>query len=164
MRLRQNLDGTWTFFRNLTLPGRNRADIDGVLVGPAGVWALEAKNFSGEYRNFGEHWEVKAGKRWKLFKKSPSRQARNNAIRLAEFLRADGIKQFINPAVVWLNRVRPPIVEHPQVPVWTWDRLPEELGNLWQGTLSDEAQTHRIEAKLEDLCLRSADRRKERTR
>ncbi len=154
--LRQGLDGSWTLFRNVVLPGRNPADIDGVLVGPTGVWALEAKNLSGEYRNFGEHWEYRAGKRWKLCKKSPSRQARLNAIRLSEFLKADGVKQFVNPVVVWLNPDVAPIVEHPQVPVWTWDRLPEELGNLWQGHALDAAQSSTIVEKLTDLARRSA--------
>lgn len=34
---RQSLDGNWTLFRNVTLPGRNKADIDAVLIGPPGV-------------------------------------------------------------------------------------------------------------------------------
>ena len=37
--MRHSLDGTWTLFRNITLPGRNQGDIDLVLVGPTGVWA-----------------------------------------------------------------------------------------------------------------------------
>lgn len=53
--MRRNLDGQWTLFRNLTLPGRNPADIDAVLVGPSGVWTLEIKSYAGEYRNYGEH-------------------------------------------------------------------------------------------------------------
>jgi len=43
--LRRNLDGNWTLFRNVTLPGP-RNDIDLVLVGPPGVWALEVKNLA----------------------------------------------------------------------------------------------------------------------
>jgi len=54
--MRQSLDGNWTLFRNVVLPGRNRGDIDAVLVGPPGVWALEVKAFNGEYRNVGEQW------------------------------------------------------------------------------------------------------------
>ena len=32
--IRSSLDAQWTLFRNVVLPGRNRADIDAVLVGP----------------------------------------------------------------------------------------------------------------------------------
>ncbi len=150
--LRQNLDGNWTLFRNLTLPGKNKADMDAVLVGPPGVWVLEIKNFTGEYRNFGEHWEIQVGNRPKLLKKSPSRQAQNNAVRLSGFLKADGIQQYVDKAVVWANRESLLTVEHPAVPVWTLETLPEELGNLWQGRTMNEATQTRIVEKLTDLC------------
>lgn len=115
--LRQNLDGNWMLFRNLTLPGKNKADMDAVLVGPPGMWVLEIKNFTGEYRNFGEHWEIQIGNRRKPLKKSPSRQAQANAVRLSGFLKADGIQQYVDKAVVWANRERTLTVEHPAVPV-----------------------------------------------
>ncbi len=150
--LRQNLDGNWTLFRNLTLPGKNKADMDAVLVGPPGVWVLEIKNFTGEYRNFGEHWEIQVGNRPKPLKKSPSRQAQNNAVRLSGFLKADGVQQYVDKAVVWANRESPLTVEHPAVPVWTLETLPEELGNLWQGRAMNEATQTRIVEKLSDLC------------
>lgn len=155
--LRQNLDGHWTLFRNLTLPGRNRADIDGVLVGPSGLWALEVKNFSGEYRHSGEHWEFRAGNRWRSIHKSPSRQAQDNAARLAGFLKADGIRQWVTPVVIWANRESPLTVENPAVAVWTMDRLPEELGNIWQGLAIDEPVRARIIEKLTALCTTKND-------
>lgn len=150
--LRQNLDGNWLLFRNLTLPGKNKADMDAVLVGPPGVWVLEVKNFTGEYHNFGEHWEIQIGNRRKPIKKSPSRQAQNNAVRLSSFLKADGIQQYVNKAVVWANRESPLTVEHPAVPVWTLETLPEELGNLWHGRTMNETTQARIVEKLTDLC------------
>jgi hypothetical protein len=106
--IRQQLDGNWTLFRNVTLPGRNKGDIDAVLVGPPGVWASEIKAFAGEYRNIGEQWEYRAGKGWQLHKPSPSRQARDNAVRLSDFLKVDKIKQWVEPAVIWANRASPP--------------------------------------------------------
>ena len=151
--MRQNLDGHWTLFRNVTLPGRNKADIDAVLVGPTGVWALEVKTFTGEYRNIGEHWEVRA-RGWKLLRSSPSRQAQNNAVRLSSFFKADGIKQWVTAVVVWANRESPLSVENPMVAVWTLDRLPEELGNIWQGQETEESIRTRIIEKLTMLCQR----------
>ena len=149
--MRQNLDGNWTLFRNVTLPGRNKADIDAVLVGPPGVYALEIKTFTGEYRNIGEHWEVRAGK-WKLLRSSPSRQAQDNAVRLSNFFKADGLKQWVTPVVVWANRESPVSVENPMVAVWTLDRLPEELGNIWQDQAMQESAHARILEKLTALC------------
>ncbi len=150
--LRQNLDGRWTLFRNVVLPGRNKADIDGVLVGAPGIWALEIKALTGDYRNTGERWEYRAGKDWRPLKKSPSRQAQNNAARLASFLKADGITQWVTPAVIWANPESPLSVENPMAAVWTADRLPEELGNLWQGRDMGEADRTRTVAKLTALC------------
>lgn len=150
--LRQSLDGEWTLFRNVVLPGRNRADIDGVLVGPPGIWALEVKTLAGEYRNIGEQWEYRAGNRWRLFRKSPSRQAQDNAARLSSFLKADGIKQWVTAVVIWASRESPLSVENPMVAVWTMDRLPEELGNLWQRQAIAESERTRIVEKLTALC------------
>jgi hypothetical protein len=149
--MRQNLDGNWTLFRNVTLPGRNKADIDAVLVGPPGVWALEIKMLTGEYRNIGEHWEVRAGK-WKLLRSSPSRQAQDNAVRLSSFFKADGLTQWVTPVVVWANRESPLSVENPTVAVWTFDRLPEELGNIWQSQTMPESTRACIIEKLTVLC------------
>jgi hypothetical protein len=150
--MRQNLNGEWTLFRNVTLPGRNKADIDAVLVGPSGIWALEIKNYTGEYRNRGETWEYKAGKRWKLLKKSPSSQAARNAAWLHDFLRADGIRQWVDKAVIWANPENPPEVKDQAVAVWTFDRLSDELGNLQQQCTLDEERQVKIVEKLTALC------------
>jgi len=152
--MRQNLDGNWTLFRNVRLPGRSKADIDLVLVGPPGVWAVEVKTWAGEYRNIGEHWERRVGNCWELLKRSPSRQAQDNAVRLADFLRADGVRQWVNPAIVWADPESRIEVENPMVPVWTLERLPEELGNIWQERRMEEAIRERVVEKLTALCQR----------
>ncbi len=150
--MRQVLDGNWTLFRNVALPGRRPSDIDAVLIGPPGVWALEVKSLSGKYRNVGEHWEVRAGRRWKPLRRSPSRQAQDNAARLSRFLRVGGIHQWVTPAVVWADAESTVTVENPAVAVWTLDRLPEELGNLWQERTIDDGTRTRILEKLTALC------------
>jgi hypothetical protein len=150
----QTLDGNWSLFRNISLPGRNKADLDAVLVGPSGVWVLEIKNFSGEYRNIGEQWEYRAGNRWKPHKKSPSRQAQNNAARLGNFLKADDITQWVTPAAIWANQESPLTVENPAVAVWPLEHLPDELGNVWQDEKVPAATRARIAEKLSKLCQR----------
>ncbi len=150
--MRQALDGNWSLFRNVVLPERKRTDLDSVLVGPPGVWVLEIKTLAGEYRNIGEHWEYRVGNRWKLSKKSPSRQAQDNAVRLSSFLKADSIQQWVTPAVVWANPDSPVMVENPSVAVWTLDRLSDELGNVWHGEAVSEETRNRIVEKLTKLC------------
>jgi hypothetical protein len=152
--LQYHLDGHWTLFRNVRLPGRSRGDIDLVLVGPPGVYVLEVKTFTGTYRNIGEHWEVQAGNRWKLLRKSPSRQAQSNAVRLADFFKADGFQQWVDPVVVWANPSSALSVENPMVAVWTLDRLAEELGNIWARKEMDATMHTRIVGKLTLLCQR----------
>jgi hypothetical protein len=150
-KARRALDGTWSLFRNVVLPGRRRADLDIVLVGPPGVWTLEVKALVGKYKNVGDAWGYRAGNRWKRMRKNPTRQARNGAIALAEFLRADGIKTYVSAAVAWANEDGHISVEDPIVPVWTIDRLEDELGNLGNGQRLEVTAQERIVEKLTRL-------------
>jgi hypothetical protein len=148
----QALDGNWSLFRNVSLPGRNKGDLDIVLVGPPGVWALEVKNLRGEYRNIGETWEYRHGKSWKTASVNPSRQAKDNAARLGDFLRADNLKTWVNPAVVWANEENTLIVENPSAAVWMFNRLSDELGNIWQAEKLSKEERKKISEKLTKLC------------
>ncbi len=147
----QALDGNWTLFRNISLPGRNKGDLDLVLVGPPGIWVLEIKNYRGQYRNIGDRWEYRRDKTWKSLKTSPSQQAVNGATRLANFLRADGLNVFVNPVVVWATEEGSIQVENPQVAVWTYDRLADELGNIWQKEKLSKEEQEKIVWKLTKL-------------
>jgi hypothetical protein len=148
----QVLDGNWSLFRNVSLPGRKKGDLDIIMVGPPGVWVLEVKNFRGEYRNIGETWEYRQGNIWNATSTNPSRQVLNNALRLKNFLQADNLKIFINAAVIWVNEENPVLVENPSQAVWTYSRLPDELGNIWQGDKISEAERGKIAEKLNKLC------------
>jgi hypothetical protein len=148
----QSLDGHWSVFQNVSLPGRNKGDLDLILVGPPGVWVLEVKNFRGEYRNIGENWEYRHDKKWKSTSKSPSQQAFNSALRLSNFLKADNVKVFVNAAVVWANEESPLTVENPSVAVWSSNRLADELGNIWQTEKLPVNERNKIVDKLSKLC------------
>jgi hypothetical protein len=151
--LRQALDGRWALFRNVSLPGgRRKTHIDGILVGPPGIWALDVKTLEGEYRNIGEEWEYRAGNQWKPAKAKPSWQADKNAKALKNFLAADGIKLHIHGAVVWANPDSPLTTENPFVAVWELDRLPDEVGYVWVEDKLAEATRNRMAKKLSDLC------------
>jgi hypothetical protein len=148
----QIMDGNWHLFRNINLPGRNKSDLDVVLVGPPGVWVLEVKNFRGEYRNIGNNWEYRHGKKWKSSSKSPSQQALNSAVRLSNFLKADNVNVFVNAVVVWANEESPLTVENPSVVVWNYNRLADELGNIWQTEKLPIKERTKIVEKLSKLC------------
>lgn len=140
------------------LPGRKGGDIDAVLVGPPGVWALEVKAWAGAYRNVGDRWEVRDAKGWKQFRKNPSQQARKNAGRLGSFFEADGVRQWVTPAVIWADPESSVAVENPVVAVWAIDRLPEERGNIWQGKEMSRETRERIIEKLARLCQREREK------
>jgi hypothetical protein len=148
----QALDGNWHLFRNISLPGRNKGDLDLILVGPPGVWVLEVKNFRGEYRNIGDSWEYRSGKNWKVASANPSQQALKNALRLANFLKADGLNVFVNPVVIWANQDAPLFVENPSAAVWLYNRLADELGNIWHGEKLSQSEREKIANKLSKLC------------
>lgn len=128
--MQQTLDGNWHLFRNLTLPGRDKADIDLILVGPSGVIAIEVKYWSGVYRNSGDKWERRTGAGWKAAGKSPSEQARRNAGALSSFLKADGISQWVEPVVIWSNPEAKLTVDNPGVAVWTLEQISAALGKV----------------------------------
>jgi hypothetical protein len=148
----QVLDGTWSVYRNIDLPGRNKGDFDIILVGPPGVWVLEVKNYHGQYRNIGEKWEIFKKKSWKTAFSSPSRQAHKNAARLGNFLKADHIDTFVNAAVVWANEESPLFVENPTVVVWKFEDLADELKNIWHGEKLTSEERKKIDDKFQKLC------------
>ena len=43
-------------------------------------------------------------------------------------------------------------VENPSTAVWTYDRLPDKLGNIWQGEKLSVANQEKIIGKLTKLC------------
>src|SRR3954447_8633471 len=44
----------WTTFHDVKWPGRQRANIDHIAVGPTGVFVIDSKNWSGDIRLVGE--------------------------------------------------------------------------------------------------------------
>jgi hypothetical protein len=153
-QIKRSLNGDWSLFRNVTIPGQKGGDMDAVLVGPNGVWNLEIKALSGKFCNIGEMWQVLEGKQWKNVKRNPSVQARNNALRLKNLLAAEHISGFVKPVVVWANPESPLKVENPSVAVWVLDRLEEELGNIQEGKEISEPDQKKIIEKLTKLIER----------
>jgi hypothetical protein len=102
--LQQHMDGRWTLFRNVLLPD-GEGDIDAVLTGPQGVFALEVKAYTGYNRNVGEQWKRRYFPIWRPLDRSPTRQARKNAARLGAYLKQHGVKVWVKPRVVWAGGI-----------------------------------------------------------
>lgn len=150
-RARRALDGSWTLFRSVVLPGK-KADLDIVLVGPPGVWALEVKTWMGAYKNVGEIWEYRSvGGGWKRMSKNPGRQARRGALALKDFLKAEGTKTYVHAAVVWAEPEAAVFQENPTVAVWPLERVEDEFGNLSNGKPLPETERAKIVEKLTRL-------------
>jgi len=150
-KARRALDGNWTLFRNVVLPGR-KSDIDIILVGPPGVWAIEVKTLSGKFKVVGDVWLAKSGKAWEAIRKDPARQARRGALALKQFLQADGIKSYIHDAVAWAEPNADLTIENPLVAVWEFDYVEDELGNLGNPTPLPAYDRDRILSKLTSVC------------
>jgi hypothetical protein len=153
--IKRALNGGWSLFRNVTIPGQKSGDMDAVLVGPTGVWILEIKTLSGKFKNIGEMWQCLNGKKWEQLKRNPSVQARKNALRLKNLFQADHVSLFVKPAVIWANPESPLEVENPTVAVWKLDRLEEELGNIQEGKEISEPDRKKICEKLTKLIERT---------
>lgn len=128
--LYQVLDGRWWLLRHLELAGQSGGDIDMVLVGPAGVWSLEIKNWEGNYRTVGERWERQVGKKWQPTRKNPTVQAKRNAAKIAHLLKTHHIAQWVQPVVIWANPASQLTVENSAIFVWQLREVAEALKQL----------------------------------
>ena len=119
----KGLKDCYVVFNNVRLPNGN-GNIDHVVVGPTGVFAIETKNIRGNFVCEGEEWfKVKNGKVRRI--KSFSRQAKRNALALRNFLRRHGCDQFVYGIVVLTNDCCKVDLINPSVPVVEVGRLKE---------------------------------------
>jgi len=150
--LQRYLDGQWTLFRNVVLPG-SQADIDAVLVGPPGVYALEIKSYNGRFQNRGEKWFRRRGPAWRRLTKNPSRQAKANAARLAEYLsKTVGTKVWVEPRVVWAGPGKL-IPDKPAVYIWFLDNMATYVAELAASPAKSEALIQQVREALMMLQL-----------
>lgn len=93
--LARRLDDRFVLLRNYTPPPpyHGGGDIDAVLLGPHGVTVFEVKALSGEFRCEGQEWfwRPSRGGAWQTAMVNPSKQALDNARRIRETLRLNGL-------------------------------------------------------------------------
>lgn len=136
-RILANLDSQWTVFRNWLWSDR-KDDIDIVLVGPGGVWAVEVKTY-------GEHTKVNTPfstvskkpfwrKKKQKWSRTPDQQATDNATRLKRVLhqRNPGIAVTWVEAVVAFPEYKPAdfTPEKNTTHIWHWSDIDKKLSQL----------------------------------
>lgn len=93
--LARHLDSHYVLLRNYTPPPpwHSGGDIDAILLGPHGVTVFEVKALSGEFRCEGHDWfwRPRRGGMWQEAFVNPSKQALDNARRIRETLRMNGL-------------------------------------------------------------------------
>jgi len=105
-----SLPETYTAFRNLTVTYNHKSsELDTLIIGPTGVFVVETKNLNGTITgNISEHnWiQHKIGRAGTPYSKtfySPVKQVNTHIYRIANFLKENGIRTYINAIVYFSN-------------------------------------------------------------
>ena len=77
--LSATLTDDYSLFDDVMLESMKGGNIDHIVVGPTGIFVIETKNFRGKISYYGDNWEG-------VGRKSPSRQARINAMAVRKIL------------------------------------------------------------------------------
>ncbi len=151
-RLRATLDNRWTIFRNLHLPD-HKGDLDIVLVGPGGIWAIEVKAYGGTIRCQNGKWERHTKWGWKKLDRDPASQARKNAQRINDYLRRQAIPiRWVENAVV-LSEPQPITNFHsPDTLIWLLPQVEEKATNLTTRTPPTGKEIEQIALLLKALA------------
>jgi len=149
------LDNRWTIFRNLHLPDR-RDDIDIMLVGPGGVWAIEVKAFGGTVRAQGDTWASLRKGKWVQLRDSPSVQAKKNAARTRDFLQRSGVNLRWVEAIVTLAEPQPleNFVASEELMYWFLPTLESNAANLVARALPTGDEVKRIIGLFRELATK----------
>lgn len=83
--LSASLNNEYSLFDDVNLENMKGGNIDHVVVGPTGIFAIETKYRKGKISYYGDNWEG-------VGRKSPSRQARISAMRVKKILTSLGQK------------------------------------------------------------------------
>ena len=141
---RSLLHEPWTVVHNFEFPYRKWGDIDLVLIGIGGVWVVEVKGYTNQIRIIGDNWQYRNKFGWWKLSKHPSKQARRNAVRLKNYLDAEGFNVgWIEAIVLWAGDENKLIVEKPETPVWKISELPT-MQEFWQKQKLNLEQVNQI--------------------
>jgi Nuclease-related domain len=147
--LRACLNEPWVLVHSLEWPDRQWGDIDLLLVGPGGVFALEVKAFTSVTRIRGDRWEYKGRWGWHKMNKNPGRQATTNAVRLKNYLDQKRCPvAFVQPIVVWAGDDDLLTLDDPAVLVWRLSELADRSVVFWETQRLNEDEIRRCKEVL----------------
>jgi len=127
--LRLGLGGDWTLFRNVKLPG-SKVDIDMVLLGPPGVFALEVKAYTGNFRYAKQHFYRRSMMTWRRMQHNPGKQARAaGGVLHAYITNTLNEDVWVEPRLVWVGPGALKL-EEPEVFVWFVEKMDQETERL----------------------------------
>lgn len=145
----------WTVVQNFEFPYRKWGDIDIILIGTGGIWAVEVKGYTNRVRNIGDNWHFKNKFGWWKLSKHPAKQARRNAVRLKNYLDAEGVNVgWVESVVLWAGDELNLIVEKPETPVWKISELPT-MGGFWQKQKFSVEQVSQVVTVLQNSVNQS---------
>jgi hypothetical protein len=140
------LDQRWTIYRNLQVPGR-KDDLDLILVGPGGVWAVQVKATRAPLRVEAGQWQVRRGGRWVVAKPDPARQVTRQATALNHFFKRSGLARFVERAIALAEPQPFDQFAPSEIPVWLpfeLERRAQELATRYPPDAGELARIHEL--------------------
>lgn len=128
----KNLDDNYYLINDLKL-SNSYGNIDHVLLGPNGIFVIEAKNFEGEIKCYRDKWyqyKQKWSEGYEI--KSPSKQVKGQVLRLKQFIKSKNIYNnniWIDGLVVFTNDYASLNLKHQTVPVLKIGELVDYIKN-----------------------------------
>ncbi|MDD5371633.1 MAG: nuclease-related domain-containing protein [Anaerolineaceae bacterium] len=158
-QLRAILHSPWAIFHNLSWQNRKWGDVDFVLVGPGGMWVFEVKAYSRMVRVMGDLWQYKSRWGWRKLSKDPGLQARRNAVRVKEYLNANGVNVgWVQAVVIWAGEDSQIVAQDPTVPVWKVAEIQDRVEEFWRQQKLSGEQIGKVDEILVNLVQVNAQR------
>lgn len=108
-----------------------KGNIDHVIVNSKGIFVLETKNYSGEYRLNGEIWTIGKSREYGKKARSPSEEARSGASAVTSFLKRILKKEYpVQPLIVLTGDAKIKEETKSAVPILELDKLNEYFEQL----------------------------------
>ena len=141
-----SLPNAYTVFTNVQIQIGNRlGEIDEIVVGPTGVFAIEVKNHKGTITANGNgDWHQQNGKYSRTFM-SPIKQVHRNVGMLIEMLKTQNVRAWIEPYVFFTDNASE-IINAPE-------RCTQNIDEIKQFILSNQPKNGLLETeKINEIC------------
>ncbi len=102
-KLKYHFDDSYTYVANYSNPAVCLGDIDGIFVGPKGLFLIEIKSWRGRFRMFGDEICRRISNDLYRVYKSPIKQLDDNRIKLNKYLNSRGLLIKCRPFVVLVD-------------------------------------------------------------